>query len=64
MFWYNIFFPRAIIDSDQNQIEPSYKTICQRGLMIRQIKTSNMKLKKTFISSKYMNTVYRNVEID
>ena len=49
MFGYFFGFAEVI----ENEIQPSYKDLRQRHLVMKQIRESNVKLKKTFIVHEY-----------
>lgn len=56
MFTY--FFP---IQTPPDNIQPSYKSIRMRHELMRQIRRSRLRLRKTFIVDQYSQTTYRGV---
>ena len=49
-FGYNEVVDNEVVD---NEIQPSYRTTRQRHLVMKQIRESKVKLKKTFIVHEY-----------
>ena len=61
LLWF-LFFP---VETPREDIQPSYKTMRARCMVMRQIETTKkLKLRKTYIlETSYMNTVYRGTSI-
>lgn len=66
MFLWRLIYPLpSTHEEDFTEIQPTYENCRFRSDMLRQIKKSNFKLKKTFILSDqtYQNTTRRNSSI-
>lgn len=59
---WSIFFPTQEVP--EIDIQPSYKHMRLRGEMMRNIRDSKLKLRRTFIVESYGQTVYRLPESD
>lgn len=61
---WKIFFPTEETYTEDVEIQPSYKHMRHRSELMRQIRKSKLKLRKTFIVHQYDNTTYRLPELD
>ena len=60
MWW--IFFPieeEENVDEPEPVVQPTYRHMKIRSCMLRQIKNSHLKLRKTFIVESYGRTIIR-----
>jgi len=60
---WDIFFPTPLIDTDKKEIQPSYATMRQRDRVMRQIRESHIKLRRTFIIHHFGRTTHRGVSV-
>lgn len=64
---WDIFFPQPLlvpVDAENDSLEfediqPSYRTIRQRSRVLRQIRDSHLRLRRTFIVYQHDRTTYR-----
>ena len=62
---WRVFYPVALNHHEEyNEIQPSYRTIRLRHLMLLQIRNKRPRLRRTFIVASFNNTTYRLPEIN